>query len=557
MAGFIQRLKYAFTGRMAAQGSLPEEFKSPSWVDRLETIRRWEAGQTTRLNQGHWSGVTGQPINADISAWLSTLANRAEFEIANNPLIEGLVSTYTLSVIGSEGPTLQINTDDEEYNKRRERIWTDWAANAGSNQQLALVDLMRLWIRSFFGRGEFLNQMISVYDAPGPVKMRLLPIHGHRLMTPPEFMGDHEVAMGIRRDLGNRRPLAYYVSQPYIFGAFEVYTGEFLEVPYKDMLHGFLMNEEDQVRGVPWLAPALDTIAEARDFRISTLDACRAAADWGVYLWSSSPDLGAIEIPANSQMPVFERRQQRYVPPGWQPFQVTPQQPPSQWEMLYNAIIREIARCFNAPLMIALLDSSKHNYSSARFDGQMFWRAISYLQGVLGRTLDRIETEVAREAELSYVAGNEEEGLQEKPKGPLNRKWIWPRPPHVDRLKEAQADQYELQNGSISLADVCAANNKAVEDVIAERKRIQDALEKSGLPLIPGIPDGNLQQVGQMGLGNEPIDAEDLPKPEPQTNGSGSLNGSKKPSNNGGGKGVANGKTARRRFFNGFGPGKR
>ena len=271
-----------------------------------------------------------------------------------------------------------------------------------------MPDIMRLWIRSLFGAGEYIDQFITLDDVEGPVKMRLLPIEPHRLLTPPEFLGDHSVALGVRRDLKNRRPLCYYISEPYIMGAFEVYTGEFLEVPFRDLLHGFVMMEEDQIRGVPWLAPCLDDCGDLRDYEDSTLDAARAAADWGVYIYSNNPDIPGLNMNANQTPPdmPFQRQQERYLPPGWKPEQVSPQQPPSNWDMFYTSRVQRIGRCVNMPLMMMLLDSSKHNYSSARFDGQLFWRGIGYMQGaILGRSLNRVENEVSREAEFAWAAG--------------------------------------------------------------------------------------------------------------------------------------------------------
>ncbi len=483
--------------------------ETEAWLDRLggnapshsnrvgrptaaeQRIRRWQGAVTTRLNQAHWQQATGQPINAELAAYLDTLRIRSEDEISKNSLIEGMLSTYTLSCLGSSGPTLQITSPDQEYNQAREANWNTWAEHAGSNQQLGMTDIMRLWIRSLFGSGEFIDQFINLPDADGPVKMRLLPVHAHRLLTPPEFLGDHSVAMGIRRDLGNRRPLCYYISQPYIMGAFEVYTGEFLEIPYRDLLHGFLMVEEDQVRGVPWLAPCLDAIGELRDYVDSTLDAARAAADWGVYVYSNSTDIPGLNMSASSTPPdmPFERQQERYLPPGWKPEQVTPQQPPTNWDMFYKSRVQEIGRCVNMPLMMMLLDSANHSYSSARFDGQLFWRGIGYVQGaVLGRNLDRVEEEVAREAELAYLAGDRR-GLIPRPAAPVQRRWLWPVAPHVDPTKERNADRLALENGDTTYADLCARNNRDWIQVVAERKRINDALKEAGLPTIPGIPD--------------------------------------------------------------------
>jgi len=362
---------------------------------------------------------------------------------------------------------------------------------------------MRLWIRALFAAGEFLDQFITLPDAPGPVKLRLLPIAPDRLFTPPEFLGDHSVAMGVRRDLQNRRPLCYYISQPYVMGAFEVRTGEFLEIPYRDLLHGFLMMEEDQVRGVPWLAPCLDAIGELRDYVDSTLDAARAAADWGVYIYSDSTDIPGLQMLAQQTPPdmPFERQQERYLPPGWKPEQVNPQQPPGNWDMFYKSRVQEIGRCVNMPLMMMLLDSSSHNYSSARFDGQLYWRGIGYVQGtILGRGLDRVEEEVAHEAELAYLAGDHR-GLKPRPPGQVQRRWLWPVAPHVDPTKERNADRIALENGDTTYADLCARNNRDWVQVVAERKRINEALQAAGLPLIPGIPDPS--QAAGAGAGGQ------------------------------------------------------
>ena len=115
--------------------------------------------------------------------------------------------------------------------------------------------------------------------------MRLLPVHMHRLMTPPEMLGDPDVALGVRRD-ANRNPVSYYVSEPYIFGPFEVYTGEFYEVRYEDFIHGYELDRGGPSaaacpgwprRWTPW--PSL------RDWDKSMLDAAETLSKTGV-LWS-------------------------------------------------------------------------------------------------------------------------------------------------------------------------------------------------------------------------------------------------------------------------------
>lgn len=493
-SGADRRTRQRLVSSVAEAGNFQ---RAERLADRLgvappaESQRRWEGAKTTRLNQGHWTPANGQPINSELAAWHNNLRQRSEYEVANNSLVEGMIQTYQLCVVGSEGPRLSVLTKDRDYANRRRSLWADWSLAAGSNQQLSLVEILDQWIRALFAGGEFFDQLVTVPDVDSPLKTRLLPIHTHRLFTPPEMLGDPAVALGVRRDMQHRRPLSYYISQPFIFGAYEVYTGEFLEVPYADCLHGFRLIEEDQVRGVPWLASCLDSVGELRDFKIETLDAARAAADFAVLLQTQHVD--APYVQTNETTPI-ERRTMRTVPPGWTPSMVAPAHPGPQYDSFYESLAREIGGPICMPLMMLLLDSSSHNYSSARFDGQMFWRGVAKTQGWLGRMLLRVESILALEAELA--------GELPPPPADLVRRLIWPLAPHVDPTKEATAERMYLENGTLTYSEACAARGKSVEEVIAERQRDDELLDSANLPSVA-------ESVSQKGP-QQPL-AEDAP----------------------------------------------
>lgn len=466
--------------------------------------RRWDAARTDRLNTAHWSRANGVPINADLASWLSELRTRTEHEVANNSLVEGMVQTYQLCVVGSEGPQLSVLTDDETYQVARARVWADWSLSAGSNQQLSMVEILDGWIRSCFGGGEFVTQMVTVPQLDSPIKMRLLPIHTHRLATPPQYVNVPDVALGVRRDLKNRRPLSYFIQQPLIYGAWELYNAQFDEIQYSDLLHGFRMTEEDQVRGVPWLASCLESVAALRDFKIETLDAARAAADFAILLSTSHPDAPYIQT---NDSTTIERRTIRNLPPGWEASQMAPAHPGPQYESFYESLAREIGGPICMPLMMLLLDSSSHNYSSARFDGQMFWRGVAKTQGWLGRFLSRIENIVAIEAELA--------GILPSPPEDMQRRWVWPKAPHVDPEKEANAERASLENGTLSYTEACAAHNKDAATMIRQRQRDNEMLEAAGLPPIPGIAGSGFQPSGTEELPQRNTGAKDAArKPE-------------------------------------------
>ena len=182
-------------------------------------VRRWDSNDTDRLNEGHWSKATGLPINAELSYAINNLRARTEYEFSSNPIVEGIINTYITDVVGPEGPTYRVQSSDSEYNRARERVWKHWSKHAGANRQLSMADILGNWVRSLWLAGEFFTQIITDEKSEGPIKLRLLPVHVHRLMTPPEMLGDPLVALGVRRD-ENRNPVEYYISEPYIFGPY-------------------------------------------------------------------------------------------------------------------------------------------------------------------------------------------------------------------------------------------------------------------------------------------------------------------------------------------------
>ena len=237
-----------------ALGVRPAASSPPPARDACEAMRGTVGPLGLEDHRPHEPGPLGQGYrSADQrrAGLRRQLAPRqAEYEISSNPVMEGMVNTFKTDVVGPQGPSYRVQSRNPSTTPRGKRSGDDWARHAGANRQLSLVEILNSWVGSLWKAGEFGTQMITDPDAPGPIKMRLLPVHMHRLLTPPEMLGDPAVALGVRRD-ANRNPVCYYVTEPYTFGPFEVYTGEFKTVRYEDFIHGYRFDEEDQVRGVP------------------------------------------------------------------------------------------------------------------------------------------------------------------------------------------------------------------------------------------------------------------------------------------------------------------
>ena len=134
------------------------------------------------------------------------------------------------------------------------------------------------------------------------------------------------------------------------------------------------------------------------------------------------------------------------------------------------------------PAMILNLDSSKHSYSSARFDNQPYWRFVATVQNWLARiALDRLEAVVIREAELA--------GELDAAPDDCEHSWGWVKPPQIDPTKEATSERFYLQNQTIAWSDAVIAQGEDPDRVLETLKRDHDRLAEAGLPTIPGIPD--------------------------------------------------------------------
>ena len=93
---------------------------------------------------------------------------------------------------------------------------------------------------------------------------------------------------------------------------------------YEDFVHGYRLDEEDQCRGVPWLASCLDTMGHIRDWDKAMLDAAEMLAKTGV-LWQLKNPEGTV-TPVQGTVPMA-RGQMVFGPPGYEATQLSPTQP--------------------------------------------------------------------------------------------------------------------------------------------------------------------------------------------------------------------------------------
>lgn len=445
---------------------------------------RWDSARTNRLNQEHWRWAQGNTINRDLLDDLPTLRARCAYEASTNPMLEGVVNTYATDVVGRNGPTLQIESDDDRFNTEVEAVVASVMERPDPDVQLQLPEMLRMWVRSLCTSGDYVAQEFTADRVGVPVSIGIRCIESCRLDTPPDRASDNNVVFGVHTNK-NGRVLRYYVRER------ESAHGTYMSHKYTpippDLLHlNFQMLEPGQVRGVPWLASVLDVAADLRQYDGHVMEAAKSAAANAIVWYSNHPDveLDYSEIPTQQSI---ERGQQVYATPGWTPHTVDATQPATQYVDFRKERMREFGRPFNMPLMMVLLSSADSNFSSAHYDGAIYIRGVQYVQNWIERvTLNMYVSKIVREMTLGSVVQVPDRWR------PV---WTWPVPPYADPKKHYDSLRARLEDGVIAPQDVCAAYGTDWETVVAKRRRAAEMLDDAGLPPMPtNAGSGQMQQ---------------------------------------------------------------
>lgn len=435
---------------------------------------RFEAAKTNRLNKAHWEPTTDDPINQVIRGDQDLLRARCIHEAANNGFVAGVINTYCDGLIGDPGPVLQVQSENKAYVQKLETVWREWWQDCDVTGQYTGAELLRMCVGLFWTHGENVLQIVNDEQARGEIKVRINSIRPHRLRTPlgkTRGEGGNQITLGVERTKVGR-PLAYHIQKEEDSDLSPIFAVEFDRIPARDIVHLFLRDEPGQARGIPWLATGLQAAADMRDYDDTVLDAARSAADQGVALWTDNPKAGFVNVNATEKI---ERRTLQTMPPGWKVEQLKPEQPTTNYVEFRAERQREIGRKVGMPLMMIRLDSSGHNYSSARFDAQIYWRMIGTVRKWLEQALlARLLAVVQREAELLRL-------LPEAPKD-IKISWIWPPAPHVDPQKEATAQQIRLESGLTTHIDEWAATGKDIDKIVADTQLVEQRFKAAGLP---------------------------------------------------------------------------
>lgn len=464
------------------------EYIDPKWgADRarnrayLALVGSYEGGRRDKRATRNWR-PSQTSVNEDLHWDLPHLRARSRDLVRNVPLAAGAISTVETNVVG-DGLVLRAQIDADflgiteeaadEWERAAEREFNLWACYPDFGKRLNWDELQSLVCRSVLESGDLLVVRRRRYDGDNPYGLKLQLVEADRLSNPNYGQNTPTLWDGVEMD-SDGAPVAYHISTKYPddtrlgertwrrFGVGRTVTGTPL------ILHLYDMKRVDQVRGIPYLAPVIESIKQLSNYQESEVAAAVINAMFTAFIkpqtiqgdgdeafigTSSDANVDPTKEIELGRGAIIELR------PGEDVAFADPKRPSTAFDAFVTAFTRQIGVALDLPFEV-LVKHFTASYSASRaalemawqfFKRKRCWLAWKFCQPVY----EWVITEAIVTGRLTAPGFFEDPLIRE---AYLGATWIGPSRIQIDPLKEAKADETDLAMGT-----------KTREDIIIER----------------------------------------------------------------------------------------
>lgn len=484
-------------------------FISPRWGLQRIAARNVLGGITsaTRRTGAAKKGTLANWTTNRLSRITEALERRAVQEraddlVANDAHAASLVGSMSVHVAGSGGlvpqasvPAARLGWSEDQANAWNAECeywfsaWADTDADAGG--RLSFSDLQHLSVYSLLARGEFIRIPVQLPTSPRrEFSTAIQMIAPSRLSTPSDRMADPVIRDGVELGLYGQ-PLAYHIANPERGWTSPILSSaQYVRIPAwrghrPGLLHGFRPTEEEQVRGISVLAPALKTFKDMGDYLDFELVGAIVANNFPVWIEQQNPYsiVADGETAEGREYQEFEPGNIYYGANGQRPHILKSDRPGDSFEPFVMRMARIMGAAAGMPYEIISKDFSQTNYSSARAALLEAYRTIQsyqiWLVSALCRPIWRLVIEecfLRGRLKLPKSAPD----FYDQMRAYTACRWIPPRRGHVDPVKEAKAAVLLLENDLSTLAEQNAELGGDWEARMRQRareRRLKQALD--------------------------------------------------------------------------------
>jgi len=466
--------------------------------------RNYAAAQVSRLTQG-WT-TTSASANSDIHRSLDAVRARSRKLANDDEYVKKWLAMVVTNVVGPNGFRFQARVYDTPgkpdtlANDAIESAWDRFCKKGVCDVtgRHSMTGLQQLGIKAAARDGEYLFYIVRGSSAGNPFGLAFQQLDIDRLDTQlnkPAEGGYNAIRMGVEVN-GYGRPVAYHLKNAHPGDLYQTTSGirgsTHTRIPAEDIIHDFVSDRPEQVRGMPWAHAAMIRLNNLGVYEEAAVIAARVGASKMGFFTSPDGQAEVVSTGADSEADggglTMEADAGTFqtLPEGVKFESFDPDYPTAMYADFVKANLRGIASGLGVAYHALANDLEGVSFSSIRSGTLEERDAWTLIQEWFAQSfLDRVHAEFMKAA-LGF-------GQITLPNGstlPLakldkfdkhtwqGRRWEW-----VDPRADIEADITAINAGLKSPQSVAAKLGLDYEDLLIEIKTANDLRGTLGVKL--------------------------------------------------------------------------
>lgn len=463
-----------------------------------------------------WAANSRSP-QKDIDWNLHTLRQRSRSLFMNSPIATGAIKTERTNVIG-QGLVVRPKIDYEylgiskEEAKGIEKIikkeFGMWANSrfADATHQNNFYEIQQIAFLNTLISGEVFAFPFYKSESTSPYQLRIRLVEADRISTPGSVSGDC-VDLDKKAENGNRiwngveiddegAAVAYYVCNSYPLDFERKKEWNRIEVIGKNtgnlnVLHVFEAERPEQYRGVPFLAPVIETLKQLTRYSEAEITAAVIAGMFTIFVKNENGEENIDFAGVMEEEDTEEEKEEYKMGPGMinylsgnESIEVAdPKRPNSNYDGFVQSFCKYIGTALEIPVDV-LLKSFNASYSASRASLMEAWKSFRmrrawFVSDFCQPVYELFLSEAVSKGYIDMPGFFLDSRIRD---AYCQATWNGPAPGQLDPTKEAQAAQMRVQNGfSTAEQEATEINGSDFEQNVEQRKEELEKMREAGM----------------------------------------------------------------------------
>lgn len=431
----------------------------------------YKGASKSRRQTSEWL-TSKKSADSDILGDLPTLRERSRDLVRNAPLAGGAISTVTTNVVGTglklhsriDKDVLGFTTEQShEWETVAEREWKLWANSKECDitRQLNFDGMTELVFRQTLENGDVFVTLPRKSIKMQPYNLRMQIIEADRVTNEDYKSDNDEMAGGITKDKSGE-PKFYHILEQHPGNMYSRGNHTWKNIPaygknthLKNVIHLYKIIRPGQTRGVPYLAPVMESLKMLDQYTEAEVMAAVVAGMFTVFIKSESAGGADPMVPTSETGGASTDDDYKLAPgailelgPEDSVDSVNPGRPNTQYDAFVMSVLRMISVALEMPFEIMI----KHftaSYSASRAAILEAWKFFKARRKWL---IDNFCNEIYEIWMYEAVAKGRiyAPGFFTDPilrQAYLGAEWVGPAKGMIDELKEVKAAAERVELG--------------------------------------------------------------------------------------------------------------